>query len=98
MDTPVSEASPVFILPLDVARDVSMIQEDFPDIAEKITRLWGSSELNQFFDSLMFDERGTRQGFPGAVFSALMRISKTHILLVPTTPNDSLLDHLLKER
>ncbi len=95
--TPGLAASSARALPVDVARDVSTIQQKFPDIAEKITQLWGLSELNHFFDSVMFDERGSRHGFPDVIAPALMRIYKTHISLVPATHNGDIWDHFLKD-
>jgi|GEM_PF-4468583 hypothetical protein len=75
----VSEILPASTLPSDVAQDISLIQEQYPRISERITHLWGSSELEVFLDSILFDERGDRHGFPASVASALLRIHKNNI-------------------
>jgi len=79
MTTSASEGSLSSTIPPDVAQDISVIQEQFPRISEKIVQLWGSSELRVFLDSILFDERGNRVGFPSVVASALLRIHKNHV-------------------
>jgi hypothetical protein len=74
-----AEILPVSTLPADIAQEVALIQEQYPRISEKINQLWGSPELRVFLDSILFDERGDRHGFPATVASALLRIHKKQI-------------------
>jgi hypothetical protein len=84
-------------LPTDIAQDTALIQEQYPRIVEKILQLWGSTELNEYLDSILFDERGSRHGFPLAIVSALMRIHESHISLVPPKITGDYWDTVLKE-
>jgi hypothetical protein len=38
--------------------------EDHPRIAQRIEQLWGTSECEQYLNTLIIDNRGNRQGFP----------------------------------
>lgn len=71
------------VLPPDLAADYSLIQEQFPKVGEKITRMWGSVVLQEYLTKIIFDERGGRQGFPMPVVSALMRLHEYHGTLMP---------------
>jgi hypothetical protein len=68
--------------PAELAQDVSMIQRLFPRIGEKIISMWGSVALNSYLSSLIFDERGGRQGFPEQIAAALFRLLKGHEALI----------------
>ena len=69
-------------LPSAVQPDVSMIQEQYPNIGEKIALRWGSAELQKYLNGLVFDERGDREGFPRPIAAAIMRLIKEHGKLV----------------
>ncbi len=84
-------------LPANLAQDAALVQEQYPRIGEKILQLWGSSELNDYLDSIVFDERGSRHGFPTTVASALMRIHEGHFSLVPAKDTGDYWDTVLKE-
>ncbi len=84
-------------LPTDIAQDAALIQEQYPRISEQILQLWGSAELNEYLDSILFDERGSRHGFPLTIVSALMRIHENHITLVPSKITGDYWDTVLKE-
>jgi hypothetical protein len=84
-------------LPSDIIEDASLIQEQYPRIGEKILQLWGSAELNEYFDSILFDERGSRHGFPLTIVSALMRIHENHLTLVPKNNTGDYWETVLKE-
>ncbi len=49
----------------------SAIEEKFPRIAAALSELWGKPEYTPYLRSLVFDERGNRQGFPPDVSSEL---------------------------
>jgi hypothetical protein len=84
-------------LPTDIAQDAAFVQEQYPRIGEKILQLWGSSELNEYLDSILFDERGSRHGFPLTIVSALMHIHENHASLVPPKITGDYWDTVLKE-
>jgi hypothetical protein len=84
-------------LPTDIAQDAALVQEQYPRIGEKILQLWGTAELNEYLDSVLFDERGSRNGFPLTIVSALMRIHESHISLVPSNGTGDYWDTVLKE-
>jgi hypothetical protein len=67
----------------DVAPEISLIQERFPKIGEKIVQLWGTAGLQEYLSKTIFDERGGRQGFPMPIVTALMRIYEYHGTLIP---------------
>lgn len=47
----------------------------YPKIGNALAILWGNRQATQqYFDDLMVDHRGTRQGFPKEVFDDLMRL------------------------
>ncbi len=55
-----------------------LLIEQHPRIMEKITLLWGSPELANFFDEILFDSRGDREGFPPNVAHELFVIQGIH--------------------
>ena len=57
------------------------IAQRFPHILARIADLWGSAALDPYLDSLMFDERDGRQGFPPDVASEIFQLSATHAAL-----------------
>jgi hypothetical protein len=69
------------ILPTVIARDVSVIQKRYPEIGDTIRRLWGSVDLYAYLNSIIFDERGGRQGFAEPTASALFRVYAGHSAL-----------------
>mgnify|MGYP001421737483 CR=1 FL=1 len=52
----------------------SAIEEKFPRIAKALCELWGKPEYPPYLCSLVFDERGNRQGFPPDVSSELFML------------------------
>ncbi len=88
-------ASPA--MPDGVMQDISLIQEKFPHIGIKIKQLpWGSAELQKFLTTIIFDERGGRQGFPNTIASALLRIYDVHSKLAPSTNEGDIWDLIIK--
>jgi hypothetical protein len=71
-------------LPPGMVPDYSLIQQQFPKVAEKIALMWGTSGLQDYFNKTIFDERGGRQGFPMPIVSALMRLHEYHSTLIPS--------------
>ena len=48
---------------------------DYPHVLNRIGELWGHPrQMNQYFEDLLIDSRGGRQGFPLPVISELTRL------------------------
>ena len=77
------------------AGDISLILEHFPNIGQKINQLWGSDDLHNYLGSVIFDERGGRQGFPENIASALFRIYEGHKSLFPEKSGGDIWDVIL---
>ena len=69
---PVRKAAPVEQHPFIV------IQRDFPRVAEAIEMMWGSPELDNYFEKLIVADRGDREGFPKPVLAALLSLFRQH--------------------
>lgn len=52
----------------------SALEEKFPRIAQALTEYWGKAEYEPYLRSLVFDERGGRQGFPPDVSMELFML------------------------
>lgn len=51
------------------------LTKSYPKIANKLAVLWPNAEITQqYFNDLLMDKRGGRQGFPREVFDDLMRL------------------------
>lgn len=55
-----------------------IIERAFPRIAATIRDQWGKRALDDYFSKLVVDDRGTRQGFPLEVLSAIMEVARLH--------------------
>ena len=53
-------------------------EEKYPRIVDKIATLWGTVGMSKFFNEIMFDDRGGREGFPSDVMMELFRLSNHH--------------------
>jgi hypothetical protein len=83
------------ILPAEIAREVSVIRKGYPKIGETITKLWGSVDLYAYLNSIIFDERGCRQGFSAPIASALFRVYEGHRRLVHEKKSGDIWDVIL---
>ncbi|MEO7760360.1 MAG: hypothetical protein ABJB04_07830 [Betaproteobacteria bacterium] len=52
--------------------------EKYPRIIEKLTILWGTVGMSRYFNEIMFDERGDREGFPPEVMAELFALNNYH--------------------
>lgn len=64
------------------------LTRSFPKIANRMALVWSDAELAQgYFNELLMDTRGGRQGFPREVFDDIMRLqqhfNKLHGLVAP---------------
>jgi hypothetical protein len=58
------------------------LEERFPRVMDRITDLWESEEIDDYFTDLMMNTRGgTRQGFPPKVASEIFSLSMAHAKL-----------------
>jgi hypothetical protein len=55
-----------------------IIASRFPRIAETIRRDWGKRALDDYFAKLVVDDRGSRQGFPADVLTAILEVARLH--------------------
>ena len=92
-----SEAFSAPMIPTSLANNVGLIREHHPRIVEKIIQLWGSIELHNYLDSIIFDERGGRKGFPEPISAALFRIYETHGDLIKIPKNNDVWDAILTQ-
>jgi|APFre7841882654_1041346.scaffolds.fasta_scaffold211234_1 hypothetical protein len=62
--------------------DFKCVETKYPHIAKQIMLLWGSFEMNIFFDNILEDTRkGTRLGFPSKDSECLYRLREKHYKL-----------------
>lgn len=81
----------------EISHDISLVQELYPRIGEKIKQLWGTIDLNHYLTSIIFDDRGGRQGFPEHVANALFRVYENHGSLVKETRKGDIWDLILEQ-
>lgn len=83
-------------IPPAVAPDLAVVRQHFPNVSEKIGKLWGSEMLQEYLGKTIFDERGGRQGFPVPVVMALERIFENHSKLFPQASADPFWDGMAR--
>jgi hypothetical protein len=54
------------------------LEHHFPHVLARITALWGSPEMDTYFESLLVSDRPGRQGFPPDVAMEIFRVSIIH--------------------
>ncbi|MFN0040532.1 MAG: hypothetical protein ACKVP2_13555 [Burkholderiales bacterium] len=59
------------VLDLHPDRTPRELATAFPHILDRIGLLWGTPELDTYFQHLMLDDRGNRSGFPPEVMREL---------------------------
>ena len=57
-----------------IGAELSAIEEKYPRIAKALCELWGKNGCSPYLLSLVFDERGGRQGFPPDVGAELLML------------------------
>ena len=50
------------------------LEQQFPHIFEKLVGLWGTNDMEPYFDSLLVTKRSGRAGFPTEVADELLRL------------------------
>jgi hypothetical protein len=94
--SPAQSSQSAVAMPAALKSDLSLILESFPNVGEKIGKLWGSEVLQEYLSKTIFDERGGRQGFPVPVVMALERIFESHSKLFPQGIPDPFWDGMAK--
>jgi hypothetical protein len=92
-----SNASTTLIIQTSLAKEIGLIQEHHPKIYDKITQMWGSVDLQNYLDSIIFDQRGGRHGFTDSVGAAIFKIYETHGKLFPPKKTGDVWDVILKQ-
>src|ERR1700752_2397056 len=59
--------------------------EDYPRVLEAIVSMWGFKELNVYFNKLVLDDRGGREGFPPEVWDDITMLMRMHEDVMPGT-------------
>lgn len=62
---------------------LSVLETQFPRILQAIQALWGYPELNHYFDKLMINDRGDREGFPPEAWDEIFLLMHMHRRIVP---------------
>lgn len=62
----------------EISAASELLKEKYPRIYERIEATWGSPELDSYFDRLIIDDRGNRNGFPKEVLNALLLLAKSN--------------------
>ena len=65
------------------------LARQFARIANELCATWDDpAECRAYLDTLLIDNRGSRQGFPPAIVGELLRLRETHAERYPTTEMD----------
>jgi hypothetical protein len=94
--TPAPDSQSATAMPAALKPELLLILQSFPRVAEEISRLWGTIDLQDYLNQTIFDERGGRQGFPVPVVMALERIFEDHSKLFPQAIEDPFWDGMAK--
>lgn len=73
------------------------LEQQYPRVLNKILELWESPEIDNYFQDLMVDKRGDRQGFPKEVASDIFFLSMVH-LRQRNRPEASVWSHIKEEK
>lgn len=63
--------------------DMSVLEKDFPHIAERAMAFWGRDEFYAFMTGLVTTDRPGRAGFPDAAADEILFLEQIHELLYP---------------
>jgi len=59
-------------------------EQKYPRIVEKLELLWGTIGMGRYFNELLFDERGDREGFPPEVMAELFALNSYNESMRPS--------------
>jgi hypothetical protein len=63
--------------------EATLLEIKFPRIASAITLLWGNPEMDVYFNRMVIDNRGDREGFPPEVMSDILFLISLHNYAFP---------------
>ena len=64
---------------------VNALADDYPRLLNRIASLWNSPvELRAYFDGLLHDDRGNREGFPFKVLTQINALQHFYVTVVNT--------------
>ena len=67
-----------------------VLEQRFARIVNRIAELWLTPQLDRYFEELLMDRRGGRQGFPADVMTDLMALYAKHTSIVAANAKDPL--------
>ena len=62
--------------------EVRCALEDYPRICNRVQQLWGTTECEDYLNTLVIDTRGNRQGFPAPMMEELLYLGRLARALV----------------
>lgn len=62
------------------------LEQEYPNIVEKIAEHWERRSLEAYLDGLLFDTRGNRAGFSPAILSEIFAVQSYYRSLQPAKP------------
>ncbi|MDP5240992.1 hypothetical protein Q9Q94_15735 [Uliginosibacterium sp. 31-16] len=62
------------------------LMASYPRIVDRIVQLWGSPEIEPYFQELMLTDREGRQGFPQPVLTEILNLRTWYRSLLPPQP------------
>lgn len=65
-----------------------LLEQRYPRILNRIAELWREPQLDHYFEELLVDRRGGRQGFAADVMSHLMALYAKHTSIVAANAKD----------
>ena len=66
------------------------LEQGFARIVQRISEVWLTPQAEHYFNDLMVDRRGGRQGFPADIMSELMSLFAIHTAIVTANAEDPL--------
>lgn len=57
---------------------LEILGKEFFHVFKNVKTMWGTTELERYFDKIIFSDRPNRQGFPSEVMSALFFLQQEH--------------------
>jgi hypothetical protein len=87
-DLRLSRESEAFLSSLNESVRPQQLAERFPRIVNKLTTLWRRPmQLDEYFDELIIDKRGNRQGFPLSILMELTNLKEHFETAFPVRSN-----------
>lgn len=68
---------------------VQTIRARYPHVAQIIEQIWGTREMDVYFDRLVVKDREERSGFPPEIMAAILNLSAMHVKQFGFEPFDS---------